>query len=356
MTASSPRGARRSTRRVLIAAIALASALAIVAYLATVGRSPAYRNPVFDNDAPDPSVIRGPDGAYYAYVTQTYVGAEFANVPILRSADLVEWNLVGDAFPDENPGWARASPGDMWAPHIVAWDDGTYRLYFSAGRRLLPEMAIGVATADSLEGPFVDSGEPIVTGEGFTAIDPSVVTAPDGVRYLVWGSDGSPIVAQRLTDDGLRVTGERIELLAPSSAEYEGLIEGPWITEHDGRYYLFYSGDACCGEGAHYAVLVARADHPLGPYTRNPANPILAANDAFNAPGHNATITAPDGRDWIVYHAMVRDEGSTFRFLLIDRIDWIDGWPVINGGAGPSGCSTDAPEDILPRLPFCQEE
>ena len=340
----------------MIAAIGLAFTFMIVAYLATVGGAPAYRNPVFDNDAPDPSVIREPEGAYYAYVTQTYVGAEFANIPILRSTDLVEWELVGDAFPEENPDWARRSPGDMWAPHIVAWDDGTYRLYFSAGQRLVPEMAIGVASADALEGPFTDSGGPIVTGEGFTAIDPFVVTAPDGVDYLLWGSDSSPIMAQELSDDGLEVVGDPIEVLAPSSADYEGLIEGAWVTEHDGHYYLFYSGDACCGPDAHYAVMVARADHPLGPYTRNPANPVLAANGAFDAPGHNATIKGPDGQDWIVYHAMVREEGATFRFLFVDRIDWIDGWPVINGGAGPSGCSTDSPGDILPRLPVCPDD
>ena len=339
----------------VVAAIMVVAVL-IVAYLVTIGSSPAYRNPVFANDAPDPSVIRGPDGAYYAYVTQTYVDAQFANIPILRSADLVEWSFVGDAFPKENPEWARRSPGDMWAPHIVEWGDGTYRLYFSAGRRLVAEMAIGVASADALEGPFTDSGGPIVTGEGFTAIDPFVVATPDGVRYLVWGSDSSPILAQELSDDGLAVVGAPVELLTPSSAEYEGLIEGAWITEHDGRYYLFYSGDACCGPEAHYAVMVARADHPLGPYARNPANPILAGNDQFDAPGHNATISGSDGQDWIVYHAMVRDEGSTFRFLFIDRVDWIDGWPVINGGAGPTSCSTDAPGDILPRLPACPED
>jgi arabinan endo-1,5-alpha-L-arabinosidase len=339
-------------RRVVATAVALAVVIGGGAYVLAVAIRPAYRNPVFDNDAPDPTIIRGTDGAYYAYVTQTYVGAQFMNIPILRSSDLVNWEAVGDAFP-ENPEWARQSPGEMWAPHIVAWDDGTYRLYFSAGRRLEPEMAIGVATAESPRGPFTDAAEPIMTGEGFTAIDPFVLAAPDGVRYLVWGSDRSPILAQRLSDDGLDVVGKRVELLAPSPADYEDLIEGAWITEHDGRYYLFYSGDNCCGEEAHYAVMVARADQPLGPYKRSPANPILAANDAFNAPGHNAVIEGPDGQDWIVYHAMARDEGSSFRFLFVDRIDWVDGWPVINDGSGPSGCSTDAPGDFLPRLPVC---
>jgi arabinan endo-1,5-alpha-L-arabinosidase len=99
--------------------------------------------------------------------------------------------------------------------------------------------------------------------------------------------------------------------------------------------------------------MVARSDDPLGPYTRDPDNPILAANAAFEAPGHNATIRGPDGTDWILYHGMQRGEGSTFRFLFLDRMDWVDGWPVINGGSGPSTCSGDAPGDWLPRPIAC---
>ena len=347
-------GGRPSRRRAPLPAVLVAggTVLAIVAYLATVGSTPAFRNPVFDNDAPDPSVIRSGDGTYYAYTTQAYHGAQFVNIPILRSTDLVSWELVGDAFP-ENPDWAVRSPGDMWAPHMAEWRDGTYRLYFSAARRDTGEMAIGVATAPSASGPFTDSGGPIVTGPSFTAIDPFVLLAADGRPYLYWGSAGRPIMAQELAGDGLSVVGEPTEVLPRSSGEYEGLIEGAWVTEHDGRYYLLYSGDACCGEEAHYAVMAARADDPLGPYSRDPSNPILAENERFEAPGHHATIVGPDGTHWMLYHAMVRDEGTAFRFLFLDRIDWVDGWPVINDGDGPSHCATDAPNDALPRPLGC---
>jgi arabinan endo-1,5-alpha-L-arabinosidase len=343
----------RSRWRTLLLALGLAVLLGVVAYAATIGSTAAYHNPVLDNDAPDPTVITAPDGMYYAYTTQAYFGAQFVNIPILRSPDLVSWELVGDAFP-ENPEWAVRSPGDMWAPHIAAWDDGTYRLYFSAARNDVAEMAIGVATGDSPTGPFTDSGGPIVAGHSFSAIDPFVLSVADGRRYLYWGSAGEPITAQELSDDGLRVIGEPVEVLARSADEYEGLVEGAWVTEHDGLFYLLYSGDACCGEDAHYAVMAARAEDPLGPYTRDPANPILAANERFDAPGHHATIRGPDGADWMLYHAMDRAEGSTFRFLFLDRIDWVDGWPVINGGNGPSDCSPDAPHDVLARPLACR--
>ena len=337
-----------TTARRLLGATSLVAAGA--AYLALVGLQPAYRNPVLDNDAPDPSVVRIADGTYYAYTTQAYFGAQFVNVPILHSSDLLSWELAGDAFP-ENPEWAVRSPGDMWAPHMAKWDDGSFRLYFSASRRDTGEMAIGVATAPSPIGPFTDAGGPIVTGEAFSAIDPFVLEA--GARhYLYWGSAGDPIRVQELSDDGLHVIGEPTEILQPSGGTYEGLVEGAWVTVHEGLYYLWYSGDACCGAEAHYAVLVARSDSAVGPYVRNPDNPILEANETFDAPGHISAIGGPDGNDWMIYHAMVRPDTS-FRSLFLDRIDWVDGWPVVNDGNGPSQCSPEAPHDPLPRLPVC---
>ena len=238
----------------------------------------------------------------------------------------------------------------MWAPHIERWSDGSYRLYFSAARRENGEMAIGVATSDSPTGPSPMREARSSPGHSFSAIDPFVFEV-DGTPHLYWGSAGEPISAQELSADGLSVTGEVIEVLPRSIGEYEGLIEGAWITEHDGMYYLLYSGDACCGPEAHYAVMAARSDSPLGPFTRDPNNPILAANDEFNAPGHHAVVTGRDGSDWILYHAMVRPETS-FRSLFLDRIDWADGWPAINGGDGPSACLADAPHDPpIPRLP-----
>ena len=299
--------------------------------------SAGYTNPVLANDAPDPSAIRGDDGLWYAYTTQAYHGADFVTLPILRSPDLVHWELVGDAFAgDSRPPWIvpGKGSGDVWAPHISRIGD-RFLLYYSATSATTLAFGIGVAVAASPAGPFTDHGEPLVTGEGFTTIDPFVLD-DGGTRYLYWGSAGGPIWAQPLADDGLSLTGEPAIVLEPGTGEYEGLIEGPWVVKRDGAYHLMYSGDACCGTDAHYAVLDARADSPLGPFERDPANPVLAANDRFNAPGHHAVVTDDAGQDWILYHAMDREEGSGLRFLLLDRLDWVDGWPVVNGGMGPS--------------------
>lgn len=330
---------------VIVVIVAVLTASAVTVSVVTASLTPAYENPVLHNDAPDPTVIRAGDGSFYAYTTQSYHGARFLNLPILRSSDLITWRLVGDAFP-ERPDWIvpGTDHGDMWAPHVARWD-GTYYLFYSARSLDLGNMAIGVATSESPTGPFKDRGAPLITGErGFEAIDPFAWQTPDGAKYVYWGSDQAPIRAQELSSDGMELVGEPVELLSPlDSEEYDGLIEGAWMMHHGPYYYLMYSGGACCGTDAHYAVLVARGRSPLGPFQRYGSNPILAANEAFNAPGHHATIQDDAGQDWILYHAMDRDDVTNVRFLFLDRIEWVDGWPVVNDGNGPSSESQDAP-------------
>jgi arabinan endo-1,5-alpha-L-arabinosidase len=119
-------------------------------------------------------------------------------------------------------------------------------------------------------------------------------------------------------------------------------------------YYLFYSGDNCCGAKANYAVMVARSTSPTGPFetleqaTGAPHSVILQKSDKWIAPGHNAIITDAAGHDWIVYHAVdanhprqtPQGEINQRRILLIDRIEWQGGWPRVSG---PSAAAQPGP-------------
>lgn len=53
-----------------------------------------YRNPVIDKDAPDPTVIRGKDGKFYAFSTM-----QDGNVPVYRSDDMVNWTITTEPTP-----------------------------------------------------------------------------------------------------------------------------------------------------------------------------------------------------------------------------------------------------------------
>src|SRR5207253_857143 len=81
-------------RTLVLLAAALASVLASACTGSQASNASAtYRNPVDAHDAPDPSVIRAADGFFYAYTTQSIYPSGVLNLPILRSPDLVHWQL-----------------------------------------------------------------------------------------------------------------------------------------------------------------------------------------------------------------------------------------------------------------------
>ncbi len=84
------------------------------------------------------------------------------------------------------------------------------------------------------------------------------------------------------------------------------------------------------------------------------AVPILQASDTWLAPGHNAVVRDAAGADWMLYHAInVRQPylipGNTAisrRVLMLDRITYSNGWPMIGG----TGLPTYTPQP-RPRVP-----
>lgn len=346
-------------RPLLLAVLAL-STIALHA-TAAESRQATYTNPVIDADFPDPTIIRGPAGRYYAYGTQTQRDGRWVDIQLASSTDLVHWRYLGDALPVK-PSWASKTQ-DFWAPH-VSRQGSQYILYFSGkpNAALADDkqgMCIGIATASSPTGPFTDIGHPLLCGASFVDIDPMEFDDPaTGEHWLYWGSGFEPIKVQQLSDDltSFKPGSSPKPLVSPHglNGSFPVLIEGSWMMRHDGWYYLFYSGDNCCGPKANYAVMVARSRSATGPFetleqaTGKPQSIVLKQSSRWIAPGHNSVVSDGAGRDWIAYHAVdahrprekPTDELNTRRILLIDRIEWRNGWPEING---PSATPTTAP-------------
>lgn len=308
----------------------------------------AYSNPVIDTDFPDPAVIKAPDGFYYAYATQTERNGKWLNLQVARSPDLLSWELLGDALPVK-PDWASKTQ-DFWAPDVIR-DGSRYVMYYSAKPDTADErhgLCLAVATASHPQGPFTDMGKPLQCGEGFVNIDPMAFDDPvTGKRLLYWGSGFEPIKVQELAPDRMSfATGsEPIDLISPNPVKdaFPVLVEGAWVERRGGWYYLFYSGDNCCGAKANYAVMIARSRSATGPFetleqaSGTPHSIILEKRGKWIAPGHNSIATDDEGRDWILYHAVdvgrprakPTDDVNTRRVMLVDRIEWRNGWPVV---------------------------
>ena len=170
---------------------------------------------------------------------------------------------------------------------------------------------------------------------------------------------------QELAADRMRFMPDSrpIELISPvagggAADDYRALAEGAWVTLYNGYYYLFYSGNDCCSENPHYAVMVARSRSAIGPFetlaqaSGEASSVVVAQNVVWYAPGHNSVVRDASGEDWLVYHAIdpkrryirVAGADSTMvrRVMLIDKVSYRDDWPRIEGGS-PSAKRKPAP-------------
>ena len=304
-----------------------------------------YSNPVYSGYFADPFVLRTNSG-YWAYGTGHGPEADGRQFPVLHSPDLVNWRYVGGALPPLPPEAGEPFTA-YWAPE-VAERHGKFYLYYSAATGGRDEThRLRVAIADRPEGPFEDVGRIPLPGEFADrfCIDAHPFQDPkDGKWYLFFGTDfftdrvGTGTAAMPLADDMASPDGDAVIVLRATADwhVYERnrplygqvwdawhTVEGPFVWEHEGRYYCFYSGGNW--QTPAYGVGYGVADTVLGPYRDewNVEGPsvLRGIEGKVHGPGHNSVTRGPDGRTaFIVYHAW--DPGRTARRMFIDPLRW----------------------------------
>lgn len=295
-----------------------------------------FRNPILPGFYPDPSICGAGDDYYLVTSSFSY----YPGVPLFHSKDLVNWRQIGHVLnrPSQlNLDGLELSQG-IFAP-TIRYHQGIFYL---------------ITTNVGGGGNFlVTSTDP--TGywsdphwlEDAPGIDPSLFFDDDGKAYYT-GTRPNPagpayngdweVWLQEFDPKSLRLVGEKRSLW---KGALNGAIwpEGPHLYKVNDYYYLMIAEG---GTGHHHAVTIARSKEITGPYTGNPANPILTHRHLGREypivnVGHGDLAQTPKGEWWLVVLAS-RPYGGYYRNLgretFLVPVRWEGGWPVVSPGDG----------------------
>jgi arabinan endo-1,5-alpha-L-arabinosidase len=300
----------------------------------------------------DAAIIKA-DGWYYAFSTDYMIGASpTPGIQIRKSKNLIDWQFVGRVFEQVSmEAWEWTNGNTFWAPNIIELNDKFY-LYYSVSSVGKRNSYIGLATSDSIEGPWKDEGAVFKTKEGddytANAIDPDIVIDDEGQPWMVYGSYFGGIFISKIDKDTGKLVDSTDEgtLIAQRKNMSYG-IEGPEIMYNPdtGYYYLTVSYEWLEDT---YNVRTARSKSITGPYLDyNNRDIVDTTDESFNTgnklvgsysfensngwlgTGHNGLLEE-DGNYYLTHNARA-GEDIYWSHLHVRKILWTeDGWPVVS--------------------------
>ncbi len=274
-----------------------------------------------DNEGDTVYLIVGRD-ASTAEVTDANAGYNMPEWLVYKSTDLKSWEYVSVAMKASDISWRNVEAA-AWASQMVEYN-GKYYLYFCTWDKTSEgKQSIGVAVANSPEGPYTDIGAPLIKGtfttpetSGWNDIDPTVLidVDEDGAthRYLAWGNgkyyicelnDDMTSIKDLDNDGEIVMHKDVVERKIKSMPEGSVFTEAPWLYKRDGKYYMFYAMN--WREEMAYAM----ADSPMGRYDYKQT---LMPPTATSNTNHPSVIDFK-GKTYFIYHNGSLPRGFGFR-------------------------------------------
>lgn len=319
----------------LLAAISHFSHVEAVEMTRSEAGKPAatFTNPVLWADLPDPDVIRVGD---YFYMVSTTMHL-MPGAPIMRSKDLVNWELVSYLFDkltdtpkydmEEGTVYGRG----QWATSI-RYHKGKFYALFSPNDA--PFRSYIYTTDDPAKGWKLHARM-----NHFH--DASLFFDDDDRVYVFSGTGKLTELKPDLT--GIKEGGVDVTLNVRDSEE-NGLLEGSRALKYNGKYYLLMIS---WPNGGKRRQLCYRADKITGPYEKKV---ILCDNYAgFPYVGQGTIVDDANG-NW--YGWIFQDRGAVGRVPTLSPCKWIDGWPIIGDKDGHVPATMELPLEAQPEIPL----
>lgn len=268
-------------------------------------------NPLIWADVPDPAVIRVGD-TYYMSSTTMHMNP---GVPLMKSPNLVDWELIGyayDTLSDDNAsslkGGEKAYGKGSWASSLRYHKDRFYVSTF----------------ANHTGKTYIFSSDDIESGEWQRAEidelfhDASLVF-DQGRAFLLYGNNDIHLVELTADASAVKPGGLRTTVIENASSiageDFWVPAEGAQVSKRNGYYYINLISWPANGMRTQ---LVYRAKQLTGPYEGR-----IVLEDRGIAQG--GLIDTPQG-DW--YAFLFRDFGAVGRIPYLVPVHWQNGWPI----------------------------
>ncbi len=274
-----------------------------------------FSNPVIWADVPDPDVIRVGDCFYMVSTTMHLM----PGAPIMRSKDLVNWEIVSylfDRLTDTSNydliGGTAYGRG-QWATSL-RYHDGRFYAYFSPNDK--PFKGYVYTTDDPAHGWKLLSRLPHFH-------DASLFFDDDGRVYVFYGTGQLRELEPDLS--GVKQGGVDMKVFE-RDAEENGLLEGSRVIKHDGKYYLLMIS---WPNGGKRRQVCYRADKITGPYEKK----VILESDFGGFPYvGQGTIVDDKAGNW--YGVIFQDRNGVGRVLTLMPCRWTEDWPILGDADG----------------------
>ncbi|WP_243729523.1 family 43 glycosylhydrolase [Salegentibacter sp. 24] len=238
------------------------------------------------------------NGKLYVYPSHDIVPPEgegrpewfnMADYHVFSTENLTQWKDHGKILDQKDVPWADSEAYSMWAPDAVERND-KYYFYFPTRTKGAGDgeggFSIGVAVSNTPTGPFIPQRMPI---EGVEGIDPNVLIDKTGQAYLYWSR--GKIYGAKLKDNMLELASKpKVFTELPQ----KGHIEGPFVFERKGTYYMTYPHVANQTERLEYAT----GDNPLGPFIHKGV--IMDESSSGTWTNHHSVVNYKD--QWYLFY------------------------------------------------------
>lgn len=247
----------------------------------------------------DPTVY-AEGGKYYMAGTR---GGSPAGFTMLESCDLQHWAYARTDSMVLINGNQTYGTQWFWAPQFFK-DGDNYMLAYCANEH------VAVARANNLTDVYTQQTvQPFDNSAG--NIDPFIFRDDDGKYYMyhvrfgggnfIWVAEFDPATGQIVPGTLKQCFSNTQSWEATNAYPSSPIMEGPTVIKIDDLYYLFYSANHYLSTD--YAVGYATASSPLGPWTKNSANPIIHRNIVGEmGSGHGDVFFDTEGNMRYVYH------------------------------------------------------